>query len=145
MVYINTGLGKAEIWAIRLEPGMKGNVKDTHVAWSFFQRTPKRSSPVIMNGLLFMANDGVLSCVDAKTGEKKWAERAGGEYSASMIATKDRVYAFDEAGLCTVVKAAPTYEVLAENPFDAGFMASPAVSGGDLILRTKTHLYRVGQ
>jgi len=43
------------------------------------------------------------------------------------------------------VKAAPTYEVLAENPFDAGFMASPAVSGGDLILRTKTHLYRVGE
>ena len=145
MVYINTGLGKAEIWAIRLEPEMKGNVKDTHVAWSFFQRTPKRSSPVIVNGLLFMANDGVLSCVDAKTGKVQWAERAGGEYSASMIATKDRVYAFDEVGLCTVVKAAPTYEVLAENRFEAGFMASPAVSGGDLILRTKTHLYRVAR
>jgi hypothetical protein len=62
-----------------------------------------------------------------------------------MIATKDRVYAFDEAGLCTVVKAAPAFEVLAENQFGAGFMASPAVSGGDLILRTKTHLYRVAR
>jgi hypothetical protein len=48
-------------------------------------------------------------------------------------------------GLCTVVKVGPTFEVLAQNQFDAGFMASPAVSGGDLILRTKTHLYRVGE
>jgi outer membrane protein assembly factor BamB len=143
MVYINTGLGKAEIWAIRLEPEMKGDISKSHVAWSFFQRTPKRSSPVIVNGLLFMANDGVLSCVDAKTGESRWAERAGGEYSASIIAAGDRVYCFDEVGLCTVVKAAPTYEVLAENRFEEGFMASPAASGDALILRTKTHLYRV--
>lgn len=143
MVYINTGLGKAEVWAIRLEPGMKGDVKGTHVVWSIFQRTPKRSSPVIVNGLLFMANDGVLSCVDAKSGEVLWAERAGGEYSASLLGAKDRVYAFDETGLCTVVKAAREFEVLAENRFDDGFMASPSVSGNALVLRTKTHLYRV--
>ena len=143
MVYINTGLGKAEIWAIRLEPAMKGDVSKSHVAWSFFQRTPKRSSPVIMNGLLFMANDGVLSCVDAKTGKSQWAERAGGEYSASIIASEDRIYCFDEVGLCTVVKAAPSYEVLAENQLEGGFMASPAASDNALILRTKTHLYRV--
>ena len=93
--------------------------------------------------ILFMANDGVLSCVDAKTGKSLWAERAGGEYSASIIAAEDRVYCFDEVGLCTVVKAASTYEVLAGNRFEEGFMASPAASGDALILRTKTHLYRV--
>lgn len=144
MVYINTGLGKAEVWAIRLEPGMKGDVTGSHVVWKFFQRTPKRSSPVVVNGLLFMANDGVLSCVDARTGKVQWAERAGGEYSASLLATKERVYAFDENGLCTVVKAGPVFEKLAENTLEAGFMASPAVVGNDLILRTKTHLYRIG-
>lgn len=145
MVYINTGLGKAEIWAIRLEPGMKGDVSESHIVWKFFQRTPKRSSPVIVNGLLFMANDGVLSCVDAWTGKVQWAERAGGEYSASLLATNDRVYAFDENGLCIVVKAAAVFEKLAENQLDAGFLASPAVIGNDLLLRTKTHLYRIGK
>lgn len=145
MVYINTGLGKAEVWAIRLEPGMKGDVTGTHVAWSFFRRTPKRSSPVVVNDLLFMASDGVLSCVDAKTGEPVWAERAGGEYSASLLAAGERIYCFDEDGLCTVVKASPHFEVLAENHFAQGFLASPAVSGDALILRTKTHLYRVAE
>lgn len=143
MVYLNTGLGKAEIWAVRLTPGMKGDVGESNVAWTFFQRTPKRSSPVIVNGLLFMANDGVISCVDAKTGEKVWAERSGGDYSASLLATKDRVYCFDEDGLCTVVKASREFEILAQNKLDDGFMASPAVVGDALILRTKTHLYRV--
>lgn len=143
LVYTNTGLGKAEIWAIRLEPGMRGDVKDSHLAWTYFRRTPKRSSPVVANGLLFMANDGVLSCVDARTGEIRWAERAGGEYSASLLAAGGRVYCFDEDGLCTVVRAGPEFERIAENRLDAGFMASPAVSGRALILRTKTHLYRV--
>jgi len=143
MVYINTGLGKAEIWAIRLEPGMKGDVTDTHVEWTYLKRTPKRSSPVLANGLLFMANDGVVSCVDAETGEAKWAERAGGEYSASLLTANGLVYFFDEEGLTTVVKAAPEYEVVAENHFDEGFMASPAAGDESLFLRTKTHLYKV--
>lgn len=143
LLYTNTGLGKAEIWAIRLEPGMRGNVKDSHLAWTYFRRTPKRSSPVVLNGLLFMANDGVLTCIDARTGNPHWSERAGGEYSASLLATKERVYCFDEDGLCTVIKASAEFERLAENRLDAGFMASPAVLGKALILRTKTHLYRV--
>ncbi len=145
LVYINTGLGKAEVWAIRLEPGMRGDVSDSHVAWKIFQRTPKRSSPVVVGGMLFMANDGILSCVDARTGDIHWAKRAGGEYSASLLATTDRIYACDEDGLCTVVRAAPEFELLAENQLESGFMASPAAAGDDLVLRTKTHLYRIGK
>jgi outer membrane protein assembly factor BamB len=144
MVYVNTGLGKAEIWAVKLDPEMKGDVSESHVEWKIFQRTPKRMSPVIANGLLFMANGGVLSAVDTKNGEVVWAERGGGEYSASSISNGKLVYHFDEEGLCTVVKAAREFEVVAENQLEGGFMASPAVTGdGALILRTKTHLYRV--
>ncbi len=143
LLYLNTGLGKAEVWAVRITPDMKGDVSSTHVAWTFLQRTPKRSSPVLRNGLLFMANDGVISCIDAVTGSKVWAERAGGDYSASVLGAKDRVYFFDQDGLCTVVRASREFEVLAENRFDDGFMGSPAVVGNALILRTKSALYRV--
>lgn len=144
MVYLNTGLGKAEIWAVRLEPGMSGDVSESHVEWKIFQRTPKRMSPVIANGLLFMANGGVLSAVDTGTGDVVWAERGGGEYSASSITDGEHVYHFDEEGLCTVVKASREFEVVAENQLPEGFMASPAVTGDNaLILRTRTHLYRI--
>lgn len=144
MAYINTGLGKAEVWAVKLDPAARGDISESHVAWKIFQRTPKRMSPVISNGLLFMANGGVLSAVDIKTGEVVWAERGGGEYSASSIAANGLVYHFDEEGLCTVVKADREFEVVAENTLPDGFMASPAVTGDNaLILRRKTSLYRV--
>jgi len=146
MVYINTGLGKAEIWAVELDLDARGDISESHVAWEYLKRTPKRSSPVLANGLLFMANAGVASAIDAESGEAAWAERAGGEYSASLLAANDHVYFFDEEGLCTVVKAAPEFERVAENRLDEGFMASPAVgSDGALILRTKTHLYRIAK
>ncbi|MEM7601601.1 MAG: PQQ-binding-like beta-propeller repeat protein, partial [Verrucomicrobiota bacterium] len=144
MVYINTGLGKAEVWAVKLDPEARGDISETHVEWKIFQRTPKRMSPVISNGLLFMANGGVLSAVDIETGEVVWAERGGGEYSASSIVADGLVYHLDEEGLCTVVKADREFQVVAENKLPDGFMASPAVSSdGALILRTKTGLYRV--
>ncbi|MEM7699718.1 MAG: PQQ-binding-like beta-propeller repeat protein [Verrucomicrobiota bacterium] len=143
LVYINTGLGKAEVWAVRLDPESRGDITESHVEWKQLKRTPKRSSPVLAGGLLFWVNDGVASCVDPATGEKLWAERAGGDYSASMLTDGQNVYAFDEEGLCTVLKAEKSYEVVAENHLDAGFMASPAVTGSSLILRTRTHLYRV--
>ena len=145
LVYINTGLGKAEIWAVRLDPEASGDITESHIVWTYMKRTPKRSSPVLSNGLIFMANAGVVSCADAKTGEEKWTERGGGEYSASLLTDGSNVFFFDEEGLCTVTKAGAEFEVVSENHLDDGLMASPAVSGSALILRTKTHLYRVAE
>jgi len=142
-VFINTGLGKPEVWAIKLDAEAKDEISQTHLVWKLRKRTPKRSSPVIENGLFFMANDGVITCVDPKSGEIFWSERAGGDYSASLLAGDGKVYFFDHNGLCTVVKADSKFQKLAENRFDAGFMASPAASGNALFLRTLTHLYRV--
>jgi outer membrane protein assembly factor BamB len=143
LVYINTGLGKAEIWAVRLDPDASGDITDSHVEWKALKRTPKRSSPVLCNDLLFFANDGLGSCVDPETGEPIWTERIGGDYSASLLAANGNVYFLDEDGLCTIVKASRTFEKVAENRLDDGFMASPCVYRGSLLLRTKTHLYRI--
>lgn len=142
-VFIDTGLGKPEIWAVKPDPGAKGDISRSHVIWKITKRAPKRASCVIENGLFFMASDGVISCADLKNGKIRWAERAGVGYSASLLANAGKVYFLDESGLCTVVKANREFQKLAENRLDDGFMASPAADGNALFLRTKTHLYRV--
>ena len=91
-----------------------------------------------------MVNDGgIVSCVEAKTGNVVWSQRVQGNYSASPLFAEGRVYVFSEEGKVGVLKAGRDFTLLAENQFDAGFMASPAVSGKALYLRTKTSLYRV--
>ena len=87
--------------------------------------------------------EGVAACVEAKTGKEIWKARLGGDYSASPICAGGRIYFFDESGTSTVIEAGPAYKVIAVNRLDDGFMASPAVSGGALYLRTKKALYRI--
>jgi outer membrane protein assembly factor BamB len=99
---------------------------------------------MLVGDLIFMVTDtGIVSAVEAKSGQLVWRGRAPGTYSASPIATKNRVYIFDEDGKATVFAASREFTVLAENHLDAGFMASPAIAGNALFLRTKTHLYRI--
>jgi outer membrane protein assembly factor BamB len=142
LIYTVTG-SKGDLIAIK--PGGSGDVTKSHVVWSYSRNVPGRASPILVNGLIFMAHDqgGVTTCLDAKTGKEVWKERIGGEFSASPIAAEGRVYFFDQNGRVVVIKAADKFEKIAENKFDEGFMASPAVTGNALIVRTKTDLYRI--
>jgi len=72
-----------------------------------------------------------------------WNERIGGNYSASPLASDGSIYFFSEEGKTTVIAADREFKKLAENQLEDGFMASPAVAGKALFLRTRTHLYRV--
>jgi outer membrane protein assembly factor BamB len=142
MIFVSMGHPKSELWAIK--PGGKGDVTSTHVAWKLKRNVPTRSSPVLAGDLIFMVDDGgIASCVDAHDGQVILNERIGGEYSAAPIAGAGRVYFFDQAGRTTVVSAGREFKVLAKNEVGDGFMASPAVLGSSLILRSKTALYRV--
>jgi len=142
LIYTVTG-SDAELWAVR--PDGKGNVSDTHVAWKHKRlAVPRRSSFVVVGDSIFMVDDsGVAACLDAHSGDLIWKKRVGNKFSASLIQDGDRIYFFDQEGKTIVVKASRKYEVLAENKLDEGFMASPAVSGNALFLRTRTHLYRI--
>ena len=90
-----------------------------------------------------VSDSGIASCLEAATGKELWQERLGGDYAASLLYAEGRVYCFGQDGKATVLKAARTFEILASNKFPDGFMASPAVDGSALILRTKTALYRI--
>ena len=137
-----TGLGKPEMWAVRIDG--QGDVTDTHVAWKATQGAPRTPSPVIVDDLLYMINDdGLVTCLDVATGQPVWKERLGGNYAASPIAADGRLYFANQQGKTTVLKAGRSFEVLATNTLESGLMASPAVSGKALFLRTKTHLYRI--
>lgn len=140
--FIATGNGKGEMLCVRADG--QGDITETHVVWRNGRGFPRMPSPVLAEGLLFMVSDsGIASCLEAATGQELWQERLGGDYAASLLYVAGRVYCFGQDGKATVLKAARTYEVLAINKLSAGFMASPAVTGNALILRTKTHLYRI--
>jgi outer membrane protein assembly factor BamB len=144
LVYMNIGYDRSSLLAIRLEG--KGNVTNTHVAWELSRAMPYKPSPILANGMLTMVNDnGIVTCLDAKSGKEVWQQRIGGNYSASPLYAEGRLYCFSQEGKITVLKAGSKFEVLAENTLPGGFMASPAVSGKALFLRSKTHLYRIEQ
>jgi len=142
LVYVTAGFGKSGLLAIRL--GGAGDVTDSHVAWRYDKSVSMKPSPMLIDGLLYMTSDsGIATCLDASNGELVWKERIGGKFSASPVAAGGRIYFSDHDGKTTVIGAGHKYEPLATNTLDSGCMASPAVVGETMFLRTKTHLYRI--
>lgn len=123
------------------------------VAWRTNRGVPTRPSMTLKGDLLFLlSDDGIASCLNAKTGEQHWQERVGGKaFSASPILANGYLYCTDEGGKdgslgkTYVINAAKDYKLVATNELEYGCMASPAVSGDTLFIRTKKHLYAIGE
>lgn len=142
LVFYPSGFANGQLLAVR--PDGRGDVTATHVVWRFQRGVPSKPSVLLLGDLIFMVNDvGILTCVEAKTGEAVWRGRLPGTFSASPLAAEGRIYFFSEDGITTVIDAGREFKMLASNTLDDGFMSSPAVDGNALILRTKTHLYRI--
>lgn len=161
LVFFATGHGQSELVALR--PGGQGVLDDRSIVWRSHKKIPTRSSVLCVDGLVYLVSDaGIVSCLDAKTGDEVWHGRIDGEYSASPLYADGRLYFFNQAGKTTVLAAGREFKVLAENQLgepasaqprrahsvmemepDDGFMASPAAAGDALFLRTKTSLYRI--
>jgi outer membrane protein assembly factor BamB len=134
--------GGMRIFALRIDG--RGDITDTHVVWTYSKSTPTRPSQIIVGELLFMiSSEGVVTCLEARTGKEVWQKRLEGDYSASPLSAAGRIYFFNEDGLATVIAAERRFKMLAESKLEQGFMASPAVVDDALILRTRTHLYRM--
>lgn len=143
LVYVCTGYeGPAELLAIW--PDGKGDVTHSHVGWRTDDRVPHTPSPVVAEGKLWMVSDnGIASCRDAKTGDLHWRKRLGGDYSASPLVIDGRIYFASEEGLCTVLAANDEFDRLARNDMEEPTLASFAVDGSALVIRTAEHLYRI--
>jgi outer membrane protein assembly factor BamB len=154
LIFVPSGWASGQLLAIR--PGRQGEVIDANapasssnqlqVVWKTKRNVPKKPSLLLLDDLLYGLDDiGLITCWEARTGQVVWNERVGGNYSASLLATPGRIYLLSEEGKTIVVQTGREFKKLAENQLDGGFMASPAVEGNALILRTKTHLYRIEQ
>lgn len=142
LAFIVTGLSKKEMWAV--DPTGEGDVTETGVVWKLRTHVGRYASPVLVDGLLYLAaEESFVSCVEAATANVMWTERVGGRFAASPIYAGGRLYFFNQEGETTVLQPGRTYERLAVNTLDDGFMASPAVAGSAFFLRTRSHLYRI--
>ncbi|HVX60840.1 MAG TPA: PQQ-binding-like beta-propeller repeat protein [Pirellulales bacterium] len=142
LVFICSGYNTPLLYAIR--PDGEGDVTDTHVAWKTTKAAPLNPSPLLIGEELYFVSDrGVAVCADAKTGEQHWQKRLPGNYSASPLAADGRIYFTNETGETTVIAPGKEFKSLASNLVDGRTLASLAVSGKAIYLRTDTHLYRI--
>ena len=132
---------------LALRPGGRGDVLDSHVVWST-DDGPDVPTPVTDGKYFYVVNDrGIVFVLDAKTGEPVYGpERIRrGTYSASPVLADGRIYVTNEDGVTTVLRAGPEFEILAENDLDDYCLSSPAVSEGQIFIRTTGHLYAIGE
>ena len=132
---------------LAFKAGGRGDITTSHLVWST-QNGPDVPTPITDGKHFYIANDkGIMWCLDAKTGKEVWGQQriAAASYSASPVLADGKIYVTSEDGLTTVVKAGAKFEVLAENKLDEYTLSSPAISDGQIFLRTAKHLYCIGK
>lgn len=141
LVFVCSSYDTPYLYAIR--PTGTGDVTDSHVAWKMSKGAPHNPTPLLVGDELYVVSDrGILSCLDAKTGESHWQQRLGGNFSASPLLVGGVILFLNEEGIATIVE--PNKKKFVEkgiNKLPGRTLATPAVADGALFLRTDTTLY----
>ena len=142
LVFICTGFQEPSLLAVRLDG--RGDVTKSKLVWKLDRGIPRTSSPLLVGNELYIVSDnGIATCIDAKTGEELWRARLGGNYSASPIYADGRIYFLSEEGESIVIAPGRQLKYLATNKLDGPTLASMAVSHNSIFIRSATHLYRI--
>ncbi len=142
LVFVSTSYMRPRLLAVRYDGSTASD--DSFVEWQLDGAAPQKPSMLLIGDqLCFVSDKGIGMCLDARTGKELWKERIEGNYSASPLFANGRIYFFSQDGKSVVIESGKEFKQLAENSLDGGFMASPAVAGDALFLRTDTHLYRI--
>ena len=150
LVILMSGFQGNDLRAVRIADA-KGNIDGTKaVAWSLDRDTPYVPSPIVAGGVLYFlkTNSGILSAFDPATGKPFYQNQRLDDLPnvfASPVAAQDRVYFTGREGVTLVIRAGPTFEVLAKNRLDDGFDASPAIVDGEMFVRGYRHLYAIAR
>ena len=132
---------------LALKPGGRGDVTASHVLWSF-NNGPDVPTPVTDGTYLYSINDrGILYVLDAKTGKTVYGPQRlrNATYSGSAVLADGKIYITDEDGVTTVIRTGPKFELLAENDLQDYTLSSPAVSDGQIFVRTASFIYAIGK
>lgn len=136
--------GRSQNALMAVRPGGVGDVTGTNVVWKFTRGLPYVPSPVYYRDRLFMVkNGGLATCLNATNGVASYQEeRLGvvGDFYASPVAGNGRVLMISQPGVAVVLAASDQLEVLGTNPLGSTVLATPALVGGRLLIRTATHL-----
>ena len=145
LLFICSGTVQSTLLGIRPE-GASGNITDTGaVVWKTTKNVPAMPSPLLVNDRLYTMTATTLSCLKPATGEVLWSNNIPGQHLASPVAADGRIYLFNTSGGSAVVALGDTFNLLATNKLEKGCSASPAVVGNSLLVRTTSHLYRIGK
>ncbi len=144
LLFINTGSERAQLIGIKTASPMAGNIAATHTVWNHEKRNASEACAVIHEGKIFqITRGGILTCLNAKTGEEIAETRLAGQHLPSPVLAAGRLYFSNDRGSTFIVTADEKLETLHENQLGEPISASPAVADGALYLRTKTTLYRI--
>lgn len=133
---------------IAVRPGGTGDITKTHVMWEQKKQLPYVPSPLVYNGLIFLAkNGGLVSALDPKTGKSLKYDRvpARGDYYSSPVGGDGKVFLVSQQGELTVISAQADWQILHSADFGEAVFATPAILDGQIYLRTARHLYCFGR
>lgn len=134
-----------QFFALRYnQPENASPTAESLIAWQAIKGIPYVTSPYCRDGILHIVSDeGIHRVYDAESGTVKGTNRVATKVDASIVGAGDRVYITDSAGQTTVIRNAFEFEVLAKNTINEPTVASPAISDGDIIIRSTAHLYLI--
>ena len=142
LVFICTGFQEPSLLAV--QPDGHGDVTKSKVVWKLDRAIPRTPSPLLVGNELYIVTDnGIATCIDAKTGEELWRARVGGNHSASPVYAGGRIYFLSEEGESVVIAPGRKLQHLATNQIDGPTLASMAISHSSIFIRSQTHLYRI--
>ena len=137
LVLAACGSGGGGNFLVAVRPGGKGDVTETHVAYKLVRSIPYVTTPVVVDDLVVLWGDrGVVSAIEASTGNVLYQERVEGTFAGSPVRAGDHIYCMSAEGDAVVIQGGRKFELLARNPLGEGSHSTPAIGGGRMLLRT---------